>query len=94
MNMVNFAASLLGAGFGLYAAILWLKASRVPVVTPWADNSLLEPVESDRKQAEWTAAILDAFQQASDLNRRASVWTALAVLFGLLPTAANVMSAF
>ena len=68
------------------AAQYWFKASRVSV-----DLDDWESVDKDMAQDQWIAAILTGISKSSDLNAKAALWTAVAVLLGAV---AAILSAF
>jgi hypothetical protein len=74
---------IIGQGLtGLWAAYMWLKASRIIPAPNWH----AEPGEVVLSQQGWLFALAEAYRKSSDLNRKAALWTALSVLFGLAIT--------
>lgn len=76
---------------GVYAAWLWWRASKVVVVPAWALDIEVDP---DRNIMGWVVGQMTAFKRAGDLNAKAALWTAIAVLSGslgsLLPFALRI----
>lgn len=72
-------ASLLSAGLacgsGLWAALEWWKASRIPVVPAWG----VEPGEATNSMQGWIAAIMVAADKSNRQNARAAIWTGASV---------------
>lgn len=70
---------------GLNAARLWYRASKVEIPLPW----VTEPVNPTLSNAGWMSALLTASSNSAELNRRASIWTAVSVA---LAAASNFLS--
>ena len=60
---------------GLRAAVLWLKASKVPV-EPIGGDTADEPLN----QQGWTAGIGTSVSKSGEINALAARWTAASVL--------------
>jgi len=71
---------------GLIAAVYWYKASVVKVV-PKADGRFGGGIATP--PAPWVRGALDALEESSRLNRTASIWTAVSVLFNALSNVAG-----
>lgn len=71
---------ILSAAAGLYAAYCWWDASSAKIDPGWRT----EPGEGDMVQAQWTTGIMKSIVASARLNKRASIWTALAVLLGAI----------
>ncbi|MES2056274.1 MAG: hypothetical protein V4564_10070 [Pseudomonadota bacterium] len=74
---------------GLRAAYLWYRASRVQIVPMWGVDGRVEPVDPHLAQAEWIVALLETASKSGDLNRRAAIWTAVAVALSTASTLAS-----
>jgi hypothetical protein len=64
---------------GLRAAHLWYRASQIQITPAWVKDGRIEPVAPGQSQVEWTNAIIQAANNSADMNRKAAIWTAVAV---------------
>ena len=92
MKVALLAVALAAAWTGAWAAWLWYKASRVNVIPLWAVNGRMEPVDPQQATSEWIVAFLQTGQKASDLNRRAALWTAISVFLSGATTVAGMFA--
>ena|SRR5450759_268587 len=72
---------------GLRAAGYWLDASKIPIDPGWnsgmpGDTRPIEPgdLEGTGRLSDWNNATMEAVWQSSNLNKKAAVWTAGAVV--------------
>jgi hypothetical protein len=75
--------AIAGLGAGIVAAWHWYRSSKVSIDPGWGYPGRPgppQPGDPEMQQMAWTAATIDAFSQAAELNRKASLWTAAAVL--------------
>ncbi|MFC3713377.1 hypothetical protein ACFOMD_12395 [Sphingoaurantiacus capsulatus] len=78
MKLASLLLALFAFGVGLWAARLWYQASKVTVVPLWAGG--VEPGISEDSQRGWIAGLMVAGRKSGELNQRAAMWTAIAVL--------------
>src|SRR5207244_3423675 len=73
---------------GLRAAYCWLRASNIMIDPGWSDGTPenafkpIEPadLEGGGSTTGWVTATMEAVALSSQLNKRAALWTAAAVL--------------
>lgn len=83
--------ALVTAGVGLYAALLWLRSSKIVVIPTYARYGGVEQAgEGGQAAMDWIDGVLQANQESSDLNRKAARWTALSVALGAITTIIGV----
>lgn len=72
---------------GFYAAKLWLRSSKVPIVPTWVKYDGIEQAggESQSNNA-WIIGIIEASEEVAKLNQRAALWTAVSVALGAATT--------
>jgi hypothetical protein len=90
LNVVSIASIVLAVTaliVGLRAADYWLKASKIPIDPGWnsgmpGDTRPSQPADPEGigVLSDWNAATMEAVRLSSDLNRKAAVWTAVAVV--------------
>lgn len=72
---------------GFYAAKLWLRSSKVSIVPTWAKYGGIEQAGGEsQSNSDWIAGIIEASNEAAELNRRAAQWTAVSVGLGAITT--------
>jgi len=81
MRTLSITFAITAAFVGLYAAFLWWKASKVELVPLWEKFGYVEPKEMQASHADWLCGIMEAHQKSAELTKRASFWTAWAVVF-------------
>lgn len=72
---------------GFYAAKLWLRSSKIPIIPTWAKHGGIEQAggESQSNNA-WLVGIIEANEEVAKLNQRAARWTAVSVALGAATT--------
>jgi len=50
----------------------------------WMQAGLSEPGDAEMSHMAWLYAVLEASQKSADLNKRAALWTAGAVVLGAI----------
>jgi len=91
-KIVSMEFASLGLIFGIVACVHWLHASGVDIVQTWRTlGRYTQSGDSRLHDDGWTYGLLDAVRKASDLNRRAAIWTMLSVAFSALATFASVV---
>jgi hypothetical protein len=80
MRCVSIGLAVCGLVSGLVAAFYWYQSSIVKVDPGWTENP--EPVVPDLRQMAWNSAVLTAITKSADLNKTASLRTALTVALG------------
>lgn len=77
MKVSALLLALAGLGCGLMASYYWFKSSKVRIdIGPET-----EPGEVVFSQLRWQAATVKAIVEMSRLNKVATVWTAIAIVF-------------
>jgi len=94
MTCASLALAILAFGAGLWAARLWLIASRVQIVPFWADGNSIEPVLVDEGHTQWIVAVLQSAQKSGKLNGHAAIWTAVSVFLSTASTVVGALSTF
>jgi hypothetical protein len=89
MRCVSIVFAILAFGVGIWAAVLWFRASTVRVVPLWEELGTIEPVDREQAQSHWTSGLIKAGTESSRLNRSAAFWTAWAVVFGAIANVAG-----
>ncbi|HEX7362296.1 MAG TPA: hypothetical protein VF283_17530 [Bryobacteraceae bacterium] len=79
-SLITIALTVCAFIAGLYAARLWLMASKIGPEPGWA----VEPADEMLSQMGWVSALIEASVKSGELNRRAAKWTAVAVLLGTI----------
>jgi hypothetical protein len=80
LKMSVFIVGMMAAFISVIAAILWRKASKVPIDLGLGEQSGVHAVQQDAR----IYALMNAYQKSADLNRRAARWSAgAAFLFGV-----------
>ena len=76
--VITAAPGVLGGLAGLYAARCWCDASTGKI------DSLVrvESGETEQAQADQIAGIMNSVVESANLNKKAALWTAAAVLLG------------
>jgi hypothetical protein len=95
MRFLGIVLALAAAVTGFRAAWHWYNSSRVYIDPGWsgpAGPGPSEPVDPELQQSGWAVAILEAFEKASALNRKAALWTAWAVGLGALASIFGALS--
>lgn len=90
MRIAAFAFALMAFFTGMIAAWRWLQSSQVPVDPGWrlpGEGGGIEPLDESGKAMGWSLAATQAFSTASELNRKAALWTATSVLLGGISSA-------
>lgn len=97
ISMVFAAPALI---VGLRAAWYWKKASEIGIDPGWnsgepGDTRPCQPadIEGIGPLAGWQSATMEAVRQSSDLNRKAAILTAYAVVLAGLSSVAGALSA-
>lgn len=85
MEYIGIASGVIAFATGLISAFYWYKSSSVPIIPPWADNPLLEPLESDQKQMAWLGAMLQTSERVNDYNKIAARWSAITAAVTCVP---------
>jgi hypothetical protein len=76
---------------GFYAAHLWLRSSKIPILPTWFLTGGIEPAGGDsQSNSGWIAGIIEANETVARLNRRAALWTAASVAIGAFTTIIGV----
>ncbi|HEU5047613.1 MAG TPA: hypothetical protein VFT64_07210 [Rickettsiales bacterium] len=86
MNIISNIVSILAAIFGIWAAWLWLKASRIkikPSIPTTASISDAHELHTMRNQVD-IESIIVASKEVCELNRKAALWTALSIFLTAL----------
>jgi hypothetical protein len=88
-SMASIVLALVGLTVGLKAAYYWWKASKIEIDPGWNSGSSgdmrpTEPadLEGMGSLVGWVTATMAAVTASSDLNRKAAIWTAAAVMLG------------
>jgi hypothetical protein len=76
------ALALLASGSGGVGAWYWLRASRILPSPLWAKLGLMEPFSRHEANADWTVGIIEAASASATLNKKAAIWTGVAVGLG------------
>ncbi|MGO9018762.1 MAG: hypothetical protein ACLQVJ_10485 [Syntrophobacteraceae bacterium] len=84
MRTLSITLAIIAASVGLYAAFLWWKSSKVELVPLWEKFGRVEPGDTQASQAGWICGIMEAYQESAELNKKASFWTAWAVVFATI----------
>ena len=74
LTLASVGLAIVGLAVGLVAAGYWYKSSQIE------PEPGLEPAELEQANAAWIGAVLDAFRKSAELNKKASKWTAFAVI--------------
>ena len=77
LNGIALILALVSCGAGLRAALLWGRASRVPVDPEWKNQ--FQPVDPIQANGGWTNGLMRAFGVSGTLNASAAHWSAIAV---------------
>jgi hypothetical protein len=88
MRLLTILLALSGFLIGLRASFDWFRASQIDAIPVWGDR---EPVDPTQSQAGWIAGILTAASESGRLNRRAALFTGVAVM---LTTASGLTGLF
>ena len=81
-TLLSIAVALAACAVGLRAALIWKRASEVPVNPGWEDE-ILAPAETSDRHSGWIFGMLNASVESARLNRRAAIWTAWAVVLSV-----------
>ena len=84
IKLASIGLALSGLIAGIYAALLWHRASKVEIIPLWVELGYIEPVMPGQANEQWTVAIIKAANESSALNRKAAIWTAVAILLSTL----------
>jgi len=76
---------------GLRSAQLWYRASRIQIIPMWLEDGRMEPVDPYSQHVEWLIALIQTVTESSELNRKASLWTASIVVLATLSTLASAI---
>lgn len=92
MKMLALGLTILAGISGTIAAIYWFRSSKVPIDPIWPQGAFgsVEPGEHAASQDGWIAGMLQSNIRVAELNAKAALWTAGAVL---LTSAASILSA-
>jgi len=91
VNCASILCAILGFAFGLAAACYWYKSAQVNADPEWK-TALDEPVDTEDKNSQWTAALLKWAAESARLNRTAAILTAIAVFFGAVASVLGSLS--
>ena len=89
MKCLSIASAVLAFGIGIWAALLWFKASTVRAAPLWEELGTIEPVDRQQADSQWITGLLKAGSESSRLNRSAAFWTAWAVACGAISNVAG-----
>jgi hypothetical protein len=89
LKFISIALSVFGLVFGLIAAWYWLKASQVSIKPAW---ELEIRGNVNKNIMGWVTGNMIAFKDAGDLNARAALLTAIAILFGSVGSLLSTIS--
>ena len=84
MRALSIIFAVIAFFVGLHAAFLWRKSSKVELVPLSEKLGRPEPVDALAAQTNWLVGILQAYKESAELNTKASVWTAWAVVFATI----------
>lgn len=93
--VVSIALAVATLVIGLYAAMLWFRASKIPIKPTWDredGKEGTEPGEREDSQDGWIWGAINNIAQSSELNRRAAWWTGVAVILGTSSNLVGVLS--
>ena len=81
MKILSVVLSIMGFVSGMIAAHYWHAASRVAVSPAWELD-----IRGDvcKNIMGWVAGNMIAFKKSGELNRRAALWTAVAVVLSMV----------
>jgi hypothetical protein len=85
MIYASIISTLPAAIIGVVAATYWWKASRIPVLHPYREITLVDGTPGEDLYAEpefWVHEIQGAYEASSRLNATAAIWTAIAAFVG------------
>ena len=91
LTVAGIALAISSLVVGLLAARYWYKSSQVPPDPGWSSGDPqdpddaqrpMEPVDRVQANEDWIVAVLDASQKSADLNKKAAILTAWAVVLG------------
>lgn len=86
MRYVTITLAFISAACGLYAAILWLRSTRVNNFPRWGlqgaePSHQIEPVDPASADREMIIALLKGVTMSGVLNKWAAIFTAISVAF-------------
>lgn len=87
MKCIGVAFAVLAGITGLVAAWCWHQSSQVQIDPGWGPPGSgrgFEPSDEADQAMSWAVATIKAFGDASDLNKKAALWTAASVLLSAL----------
>jgi hypothetical protein len=88
MRICTVGLQIVSALAGLYAAYCWWIASASRIDPAW----IIEPGETELSQAGRIGGLMNSVVDSARLNKRAAVWTAVAVLFGAVSSIFGVLA--
>lgn len=80
---MTLALALLSCICGAVAAYYWYRSAIVDPVPTWArarPDPLNEPIIKTLSQDGWIAGLLEAVAEGARWNKRAAIWSAIAVM--------------
>jgi len=95
MKALSIALAGLAGISGLIAAWRWYRSSQIPIDPGWqlpGTGGLIEPTDEASQAIGWAMATINAFNEASGLNRKAALWTAASVLLSAASAIAGAIS--
>jgi hypothetical protein len=82
-TLLSIAMALAAFVAGLRAALIWKRASEVPIDPGWEDE-IMAPAETSNRHSGWIFGMLKASVDSARLNRKAAIWTAWAVVLSVV----------
>lgn len=83
-------ATLFSGGASAY---YWYQSSKVMVMPMEMINGELQPISIESNSNEWIRAVYLGIEKAGSFNKKASIFTALAVSLGAIASCISVFSA-
>ena len=91
---MTLALALLSCLSGALAAYFWYRSAIVDPVPTWARSNpdpLNEPVIKTLSQDGWIAGLIAAVAEGAKWNKRAAIWSAIAVMLTALSSASSAL---
>jgi hypothetical protein len=93
--IIAFTLALVASVAGFVASYFWYRSATVQAAPTWAKgdgyDSLREPVIRSLAQDGWIAGTLMAMSEGAAWNRKAAIWSAIAVLLTGLASVASAL---
>ncbi|WP_157982701.1 hypothetical protein [Idiomarina ramblicola] len=78
---------------GCASAYYWYQSSKVMVMPMEMIKGELQPIPVESNPTEWIRAVYLGIEKAGDFNKKASVYTAIAVFLSVVASLISVLSA-